>query len=259
MTKEIKKKLEKLYCDLNRREFVSPDPLQFLYSYKDPLDIEIAGLVASSLAYGRVAQILKSVEKVLSIMGNPSQFLKNNNKSEMLAAFSGFKHRFTTGDEMAVMLFGAKRAIEEYGSLGCCFAAGISSDDTTLLPAMALFVREMDDFAEKTSSYLLPSPESGSACKRLNLYLRWMVRKDAVDLGVWSQIDPSKLIIPIDTHMYKIGTKLGFTCRKQPNLMTAVEITRGFREILPEDPVKYDFALTRLGIHSDRKISDGHF
>lgn len=255
MPNVTKRHLEKLYADLNRREHVSPDPLQFLYDYSDPIDLEIVGLIASSLAYGRVAQILKSTQKVLQVMGSPRDFLAGS-RASMRRAFCGFKHRFTTGEEMANMLFAAKCAIEEYGSLGSCFAAGVMGDDATVLPAMALFVTEMTDFAGRPMGYLLPSPESGSACKRFNLYLRWMVRNDRVDLGIWRGVDPAMLIIPLDTHMYKIGMKMGFTHRKQANLKAAVEITEGFRRIMPEDPVKYDFALTRLGIHSDRNISD---
>ncbi|MEJ2656586.1 MAG: DUF2400 family protein, partial [Desulfobacterales bacterium] len=102
--------------------------------------------------------------------------------------------------------------------------------------------------------HLIALPQRGSACKRMNLLLRWMVRKDNVDPGGWRGVPWSKLIIPLDTHMHKIGLKLGFTKNRQANMRTALEITSGFRKIIPEDPVKYDFALTRFGIRSDMHI-----
>ncbi len=96
---------------------------------------------------------------------------------------------------------------------------------------------------------LLPSPGKGSACKRLNLFLRWMVRSDDVDPGGWSGVDAGKLIVPLDTHMHRMGLEVGLTRRKQADMQAALEVTRAFRTIAPEDPVRYDFALTRLGIH----------
>ena len=103
---------------------------------------------------------------------------------------------------------------------------------------------------------LLPSPSAGSACKRLNLFLRWMVRQDNVDPGGWDSVSPAKLIIPLDTHMHRIGRRLGLTPRRQADLRTAIEITEGFRGICPSDPVRYDFALTRLGIRRDEGVED---
>ena len=105
--------------------------------------------------------------------------------------------------------------------------------------------------AEADKSSLLPDPSRGSAVKRLNLYLRWMVRKDDVDPGGWEDVPASKLIVPLDTHMYHFGQCYGFTCRKSADLKTAIEITRGFRQLNPEDPVKYDFAITRFGIRNE--------
>ena len=254
MAKAKKAVFERLYDDLNRRKYVSPDPLQFLYDYEDSADREIVGLVASSLAYGRVAQILKSVDKVLSAMDGPKKFLESSSFREIKSCFKNFKHRFTTGEHLARMLYAAKRANEEYGSLEACFESGIEDGDPTVLQAMSLFTTEMDGLAEKPLGYLLPTPDGGSACKRFNLFLRWMGRKDAVDSGGWKCLDPSLLVIPLDTHMYQICSKLGFTKRKQANLKTAVEITDAFRKICPADPVKYDFALTRLGIRTDTDL-----
>jgi uncharacterized protein (TIGR02757 family) len=249
--RDLRQHLNSLYAKLNRREYVSPDPLQFLYDYKDPADREIVGLIASSLAYGRVAQILASVSNVLDRMTRPSKFLKRASRKKLDDTFLGFKHRFTTGAEMAAMLYGAKLVIEKYGSLGACLAKGVEGGDDTVIPALKRFVSKIDEGAGGEAKSLLPDPSRGSACKRLNMYLRWMVRCDEVDPGGWKGICPSKLIVPIDTHMHRICTELGMTKRKAADLKTAVEITEAFRGLSPSDPVRYDFCITRLGIRDE--------
>ena len=246
--KITKEPLEKLYDTYNRREYISPDPLQFLWDYKESGDREIVGLIASSLAYGRVAQILKSVSAVLGRIGKPSSFVKKTSLPDMRKAFSGFRHRFSTGNDIAGMLFSAQNALNKYGSLESCFIAGMNNAHGEMLSSMASFVKELRLDCCIYAGNLLPCPSRGSACKKLNLFLRWMVRKDKVDPGVWTNVPASMLIIPLDTHMDNICRTLGITRRKQANLKTAVEITNFFRQMNPDDPVKYDFALTRLGI-----------
>jgi uncharacterized protein (TIGR02757 family) len=245
--------LDELYRRYNRRKYVHPDPLEFLYRYPGIRDREVAGLIASSLAYGRVAQILKSVEAVLSRMGrSPVRFLQKSSEQQLVKTFHGFKHRFTTDTELVSLLCGVKRVIAEHGSLNSCFVAGLKRADMTILPALAGFTAALGCCGK----YLVPVPESGSACKRLNLFLRWMVRKDAVDPGGWKGVPKEKLIVPLDTHMAKIGRALGMTGRRTPDIRMALEITEWFRRREPEDPVKYDFTLTRFGIRSDMRMSD---
>ncbi len=257
MTSEkLKKKLDNLYNQYNRRGYVHPDPLEFLYSYKEIGDREIAGLIASSLAYGRVAQILKSVGYVLDIMNpSPYLFLKNSTYTSINRAFTGFAHRFASQDHLAALLVGIKNVVAGFGSLHECFLAGFSEDDENIIPAMTFFSTQLAAGRNKPG-HLVALPEKGSACKRMNLFLRWMVRKDRVDPGGWAGIPLSRLIIPIDTHMHRIGLALNLTKRKQANMHTAFEITSGFKKIVPEDPVKYDFALTRFGIRNDMDIDD---
>lgn len=255
--KITKKKLDKLYNMYHRREYVHPDPLEFLYAYDDLHDREIAGLIASSLAYGRVAQILKSVSYVLDIMGqSPVSFIKKATRQSLKKDFSGFAHRFATGDKLSQMLVGAKEVIKQYGSLYECFISGLNSNDETILSALTLFVDKITENGNNNPGHLLPLPKLGSACKRLNLFLRWMVRRDDVDPGGWEDVPLSKLIIPLDTHMHKIGILTGLTSRTQPNMRTALEITDGFRKLVPEDPVKYDFSLTRIGIRGDANYKE---
>jgi len=249
--KGVAERLDELYARYNWREFVHPDPLEFLYDYKDVRDREIAGIVASSLAYGRVAQILKSVSSVFERMPSPSIFLRHASRKSLRKTFKGFKHRFTTAEDIAMMLFGIKRVIERHGSLHACFTACLNNDDDTILPALSGFVKELAVESDGRCNSLLPLPTRGSAYKRLNLFLRWMVRKDEVDPGGWDNVPASKLIVPLDTHMHRICRALKLTQRKQADMRTAVEITTAFRTITPDDPVKYDFALTRLGIRDD--------
>jgi len=248
----LKDRLDGLYDAYNRREYVAPDPLQFLYNYERVEDREVAGLVASALAYGRVAQILRSVSAALEAMEpSPAAFLERSSKSALYRTFRLFKHRFTAGAELARALFGAKKVIEAYGSVNACLASALDDGDETVAKALAFLVRELRAGGGLGSGGLLPSPVDGSACKRLHLYLRWMVRRDAVDPGGWTGVPPSKLVVPLDTHMYRFGKSLGFTPRARADGKAALEVTAAFREIAPEDPVRYDFALTRLGIRDD--------
>jgi uncharacterized protein (TIGR02757 family) len=247
-----KSQLERLYVLYNSREWVHPDPLEFLYKYTDFNDRELAGLIASSLAYGRVTQILKSVSCVLEKMGpSPHGFLLSATPSSLQRIFSNFKHRFTTGEDLALMLVGAKSVITRFGSLYNCFLSGFKDDDETVLTGLSFLVNEFKIDLNGKSNSLLPSPEMGSACKRWNLFLRWMVREDRVDPGGWDEVSPAKLIIPLDTHMYRICLLLNLTRRKNMDMRTALDITCAFRSIEPKDPVRYDFALTRLGIRPE--------
>ena len=254
--KNIKHKLENLYQRYNQPKYIHPDPLEFLYLYNDVKDREIVGLIASSLAYGRVKQILKSVSCILDMMiPSPQLFLKESTYSSMCEVFKGFKHRFANGDHIAALLQGIKNVIDQYGSLNNCFIRTISDDERTIIPALNFFTTALT-VRNSNPGHLIALPEKGSACKRMNLFLRWMIRKDRVDPGGWYGVPVSKLIIPLDTHMHNISLKLGFTARQQADMLTALEITNGFRQITPDDPVKYDFVLTRFGIRNDMNIDN---
>lgn len=248
---QLKGRLDELYRVYNRREFVDPDPLQFLFDYDDPRDREIVGLIASSLAFGKVSQILKSTAEVLRPMARPAAFVTRAGRQSLQRTFDGFKHRFVTGNDLADMLFGARCVIERCGSLRACFTKKLRPDHDTIVPALTGFVDELRRGSGRKRNFLLPSPSMGSACKRMNLFLRWMVRRDAVDPGGWTEVPPSKLVVPLDTHMHRIALSLGLTTRKQADLRTALEVTAAFRCIVPDDPVRYDFALTRQGIRRD--------
>jgi len=247
--------LESIYEALNRRAFTDTDPVAFLYAHDDPGDREIVALVASSLAYGRVAQIRKSVSAVLDRLGSsPARFAVDARPDAIRRALEGFRHRFAGGDDVAAMLIGAAAVVRRHGSLGARFAELLRPDDATVLPALGRFAGELVKEGGGRTSHLLPRPDRGSACKRFHLFLRWMVRSDDVDPGGWDGVSPSLLIVPVDTHMHRIATRLGLTERRQADERTALEITSGFAAFRPDDPVRYDFALTRLGIRRGEEV-----
>lgn len=249
--------LEALYDRYNRPEFISPDPLEVLSEYARAEDREIAGLVSASLAFGTVKQILVSVRKVLQILGPvPSETLRDISDAELHARLDGFRHRYVAGDDMSRLLVGIRAMQHTHGSLGAAFAAHLRDGDEDILPALERFARELRQDAPPASNYLIPAPELGSACKRWHMYLRWMVRNDAVDPGCWSQVPARLLLVPIDTHMHRVALRLRLTRRPQADIKTAQEITRAFRYIVPDDPARYDFALTRLGIRKTEDAED---
>lgn len=248
--------LEELYHKLNRREYVHSDPIGFLYDYPDVADREIVALIAASLAYGRVAQIHKSIITALHRLESPAEFVRRATATRLKRTFADFKHRFTTGEAVASLLYGVGRLLEQYGSLHQCFVSGLRDEDETILDALGIFVGKLTEGQDFDRHWIVASPEGGSACKRFLLFLRWMIRTDEVDPGGWDGISPSKLVMPVDTHIHRLGLALNLTRRKQADIKTASEITAAFRQITPEDPVRYDFALTRIGIQGNRELLD---
>ncbi len=212
--------LDELYRFYNSRKWVHPDPLEFLYRYPDPKDREIVGLLASCLAYGRVRQILKSVSAALEKLGqSPHAFVLSASPGRLKRSFANFRHRFTTGDEFTALLIGLKEVVLRHGSLYRCFLRGSRPEDDTVLPAISSLIHEIKALSGRNGSdSMIPLPEKGSACKRLNLFLRWMVREDRVDPGGWDRVESAKLIVPLDTHMYRISLELGLTRRKSADI-----------------------------------------
>ena len=248
---ELRQKLEELYRRYNQPQYISPDPLQFVVAQRDPRDCEVVGLVAASLAFGSVVQINRSVASVLEVLAEPRRCVLEMPRRDLARVFGRFRHRYVDGRNLIDLLLGIRHVLERYGTLEACFLDGLRGEDETVLPALDKFVARLREGYNGHTNYLLASPCDGSACKRMHLFLRWMVRRDSVDPGPWRGVPPAKLVVPLDTHMHRVALRLGLTRRKQPNGATAIEITRAFRRIVPEDPVKYDFALTRPGIRKE--------
>jgi uncharacterized protein (TIGR02757 family) len=258
-TYQLHEVLEGLYRRYNRFELIQPDPLQFVYRYSELRDMEIAGFLAASLAYGRVRQIERSVDNLLNRMGSsPFEFVLNFNDTTR-KKLAGFKHRFNTADDICELLNILRDVLHKSGSIEARFASYLEPDDENVINALSRFITGLLDRYKKNTgatapkglSYLLSDPANGSPCKRLNLFLRWMVRDDDVDAGLWKSVDKSKLIVPVDTHMARLCRILGFYDRTTVSLTTVIEITQKFAQLEPADPVKYDFALSRIGIVED--------
>lgn len=251
--------LEGLYEKYNRAELIKPDPLQFVYKYTEPADMEIVGFLAADLAYGRVQQIEKSLTRLFALMGDsPVAFVRNFDDAAR-QALAPFKHRFTTGDDISDLLTLLRRVLGEHGSIEEFFLQGYDPADATIIPALTkfcgslcqMYAADHNGQVSRGLNYLLASPERRSPCKRLNLFLRWMVRSDSVDAGLWKSVDKAKLIVPIDVHMGRLCRILGLYSQKTASLAAALKITESFLDIQPADPVKYDFALSRIGIIED--------
>jgi len=248
----LKNILEGLYHKYNHKRFIPPDPLQFVYHYKKKGDMEIAGFLAACFADGAVEQIEKFVTGLLSKMGNsPAEFIKNFSAKDK-KLFQSLKYRFNTGDDIIGLLEILKKVLTRFGSLEKLFLKGYSKTDENIIPAATKFIQALNGKTSKGLKFLLSDPANGGTCKRLFLFLRWMVRKDEVDAGLWEKIDKSKLIVPVDVHIGRLSKTLGLHNRKTTNLKTAIEITGGFAGICPQDPVKYDFALCRTGMMENR-------
>ncbi|WP_173198524.1 TIGR02757 family protein [Geobacter sp. SVR] len=253
--------LDRLYATRSPRHLAN-DPLSFCHRYPDPADREVAAVIASSFAYGNVLIILRTLESIFAALGpSPRRYAECFEPKQGLAAFSGFKHRFNDSRDLCALLWAIRLMIEQRGSIGAFFLAGHDSaagDVTAALNTYSAEVLGLDYrpvFGRDTlpgDSYFpffFPAPASGSACKRLCMFLRWVVRPaDGIDLGLWHGIAPSQLVIPVDTHIQRISSYLDFTRRKNADWRMAREITAALGVLDPDDPVKYDFSLAHLGI-----------
>ncbi len=255
----LKPALDALLVELPAQRRIAADPIELPHRYRAQDDVEIAALLASSIAYGRADLFKPRLARFLEELGpSPAAAARALSPRKWKSQLPAFSYRMTDTRDLACLLYGAGRALERHGSLGAlyekCFA--VAAGDSRL--AQARFVAAIVDVdltpfvGQRTPSrrlkHLLASPERGSACKRLNLFLRWMVRgPDGVDFGFW-KVPKSSLVIPLDTHIHRLSGFLGLTRRKDLSYKTALEITARLAQLDPEDPVKYDFALCHLGI-----------
>jgi uncharacterized protein (TIGR02757 family) len=254
----LKPTLDQLYESFNFPDSAT-DPIQIVRRFERPDDREVVAFCAAALAFGRVASVLQSIERLLGIMGDrPADYVRRFNPEREAAAYDGFVHRWTRGPDLLALVWLLKQMLDRSGSIEGFFLEGFAAGATDIGPAL-------DDFARRARTldlrraygrvparpgvwYFFPRPSSGSGCKRLNLFLRWMVRHDALDLGVWTRVPPSVLIVPLDTHVIRLGRCLRLTRYTSPGWRMAQEITASLRRLDPADPVKYDFALCHLGM-----------
>jgi uncharacterized protein (TIGR02757 family) len=251
-------KLDGLYRDYNREDSAA-DPVQLVRPFPDAADREVAGFCAAALAFGRVASVLASIQTLFRIIGpHPADYVRSFDPGAPHPELRAMVHRWTRGVDIAALLWILRQMLEQAGSIERFFAAGLSPADEDVGPALdslstralALDVRRLYGRVPKRPGvcYFFPRPSAGSACKRLNLYLRWMVRHDEVDLGVWRLVPPSKLIVPLDTHVMRLSRCLRLTRYTSPGWRMAADITASLRRLDPEDPVRFDFSLCHVGM-----------
>ncbi|MGB5193294.1 MAG: TIGR02757 family protein [Polyangiales bacterium] len=245
----IRERLDALLADFDPVATRSRDPVGFVHRYVRQQDQEVVGLVAATLAFGNVVAARRSIELVLERLGpEPAAFVAEAGEQALQRRLDGFVHRIYRGQHIASMLCGAGTLLRDYGSLGEAFAS-FHRKERDFRESLACFADVIrGDAGDRSARHLVSNPRAGSACKRLVLYARWMVRPaDGVDLGLWT-MSPSELVIPVDTHIHRISRNLGLTSRRTASWVTAQEITNRLRELDPEDPVKYDFALCHFGV-----------
>jgi len=252
----IKSFLNAMRQSVNALKFINNDPVQFIHKFTRKEDVEIAGFFASLLAFGRVRMIINNTTKLLNIMKwEPYNFITEYRNGTGI--FNGFVHRFVKGSAISVVASALREIYHDHGGLEQFFLKGYSEDDRDLSSAILTFsrnfysLRSFRNINEKTKKmlyFLMPCPPTNSAYKRFNLFLRWMVRRDSIDKGLWKGVKPSQLIIPLDTHIARISKNIGLTVRRTPDMKMAIEITNNLKKISPDDPLKYDFVLCHMGI-----------
>ena len=240
------------------------DPLQFPRRFRRPDDQETAALIAASLSYGNARAVCSSLERVFAWTGpHPARFVRRFAPARDAAALGGFRHRWTSAADLVRLVVILQRILADHGTVEALFRQGIvrgargrvdlgASLDRFRTASLAYDERPAPDFREDPARpgprYFFPSPRT-SAAKRMAMFLRWMVRSgDGLDLGLWDCLRPRELVVPLDTHMFLIAHRLRLTRRKTPGWRAALDLTRGLCRLDPEDPVKYDFSLSRLGV-----------
>ena len=231
---------------------IEPDPLQLVLRYDDPRDQEVAGLIAAAFAYGRADVIVRNIGALLDAMTpSPYRYVAAFSEKEAGKRFATFAYRFHKTEDLVALLSCIAKAIKQHGSLGALFEKCYDERDKDIGPSLTRFSQELLGNRQPATGnlrYLITSPEDGSACKRMNLFLRWMVRRTPPDLGLWTFVDPAKLVVPLDTHVHRIARFLGLTRKKTANWKTARALTDRLATFDAADPIRYDFALCRLGI-----------
>ena len=266
----LKTTLDSFYEQFNANQHIAHDPVEFPHRYEKQWDIETAGFIASCLSYGKVELFKPVINKILQIMDNkPYEFVLRFDPKTETDKFEGIKYRMNTTEDIIAFIYLLSSFLRKYNTIGDFFNQNFMPDSPNLISTLSRFVKTFYSY-DTSPVYgrhiypfgllqMLPSPEKGSTCKRAHMFIRWMVRQDdGVDFGLWKFIPPSKLIIPLDTHIARISRHLGLTERRTIDIKTAIDITNTLRYLDPRDPVKYDFALCHLGISGKCPIKKSH-
>ena len=253
----LKEKLDFHYKAFDKSQ-ISPDPLQFLHLYKDVKDIEIVGFISSVFAYGNVRQIINTLNSIFNILGkHPYSFIRDMDKKLVPEYFGKTIHRFYTSKDIQLFFIELNSVLNKEGTLKNLFLKfhlKHENDKNLKIPLSGFSNYFLSSFLQKYKKitpgcrFMFADPLAGSACKRMNLFLRWMIREDDLDFGLWNNIPENKLVIPVDTHVARICRGLKLTKRKNVSWKMAEEITENLKKFDPVDPVKYDFAICHIGM-----------
>jgi uncharacterized protein (TIGR02757 family) len=261
-TRALSGPLERLYREFDYRARIDRDAIQYPLRYPDPHDRELVALLTACLAYGRVDLFGSALERVLAVMGpSPFAFVAGFDAARDAEAFAGFYYRFNRPPDLVAFCVAARDALARYGTLEKAWAAGDPDEGAPLGPGLERFARRFLEAdlrqvfprgrVSRGYRHLFPLPSVGGPCKRLMLFLRWMVRREPPDFGLWTSILPSRLLIPVDTHVENMARAIGLTRRRSRNWKMAEEITAKLALLDPADPVKYDFALCHKRMSGD--------
>jgi uncharacterized protein (TIGR02757 family) len=258
----LREPLDRLYREFDYGARVARDAIEFPLRYPARDDREVVALLTACLAYGRVDLFGRALERALGVMGpSPAAFIREFDPRRQAGAFAGFVYRFNRPCDLAAFCVAARELLARHGTLEQCFAAGDAEPTGPIGPALERFarafleadVRDVFPRGRRSRGYrhLFPLPSAGGPCKRLHLFLRWMVRREPPDFGLWASVSPARLLMPIDTHVENMSRAIGLTRRRSRNWKMAEEITARLAAIDPADPVKYDFALCHTRMSGD--------
>jgi uncharacterized protein (TIGR02757 family) len=257
-SRELQTGLDALYDSFNAPHSAT-DPIQVVRRFPRPDDREIVGFCAAALAFGRVTSVIQSIERLVAIMGDhPAEYTRRFEPAREAPKFAGLVHRWIRDTDLVALVWLLRQMLDRSGSIEQFFLEGYDAAAPDLSAALDRFSTRALALDLKAAygrvpkrpgvAYFFSRPSAGGACKRLNLFLRWMVRKDALDLGIWTHVPASALIVPLDTHVIRVGRCLGLTHYTSPGWKMAHEITESLRALDAGDPVKYDFAICHLGM-----------
>ena len=258
----LRQSLERLYREFDYASRLDRDAIQYPLRYKDPADREIVALLSACLAYGRVDLFGRALDGILAVMGpSPTAFVRDFDPGRDGHVFSTFIYRFNRPRDLVAFCVALRQILARHETLERCFVAGDDPAAPHIGPALERFSRAFLDAdvralfprgkLSRGYKHLFPLPSVGGPCKRLHLFLRWMVRREAPDFGLWKTVSPARLIVPIDTHIENMSRAIGLTRRRSRNWRMAEEITARLAVLDPSDPVKYDFALCHKRMSGD--------
>jgi len=246
---DLKEFLDEKVAEFNRPEFVETDPIQVAKAFSDKEDIEIAGFLTATIAWGNRVAIIKNAQRLMVLLGNqPHDFILHASETE-LQQLASFVHRTFSGDDLIYFIRSLRNIYKYQGGLQTVFETGFKRE-ASVYSALDYFHNVFFEKGGERTRKHVPNVKKGASAKRLNMYLRWMCREDkaGVDFALWNGIPRSELMLPLDLHTGNVGRKLGLLQRRSNDWKAVEEITAELRFLDPEDPIKYDFALFGLGV-----------